>query len=231
MQSRKQVQETVEREAAKPVGLYPLQTSRVLPPSAAGKGAPEDGESSVSPICAAMIFTNFAWRLPLHSLSPSQNFRSTNISRLVVVVAFPNYPSISILTHIASVSSSSSSSSLSSLQFFFYGLFVCNFYLYGVIGFFCFFFFPSCRTSESRLSFWCLVLSFVGWGSKAFRVCFCFPFFISWVVFVGLGFGVGGKMIPCLACMGLGFMELEENGVGWEGGGFREVKRGFVQQQ
>jgi hypothetical protein len=31
--------------------------------------------------------------------------------------------------------------------------------------------------------------------------------------------------------MGLGFMELEENGVGWEGGDFRELKRGFVQQQ
>ncbi len=60
-------------------------------------------------------------------------------------------------------------------------------------------------------------------------MCFCFPFFISWVVFVGLGFG-GGR-IPCLACMGLGFMELEENGVGWEGGDFRELKRGFVQQQ
>jgi hypothetical protein len=31
--------------------------------------------------------------------------------------------------------------------------------------------------------------------------------------------------------MGLGFMVLEENGFGWEGGGFRELKRGFVQQQ
>jgi hypothetical protein len=31
--------------------------------------------------------------------------------------------------------------------------------------------------------------------------------------------------------MGLGFMELEENGVGWDGGGFRELKRGFAQQQ
>jgi len=60
--------------------------------------------------------------------------------------------------------------------------------------------------------------------------------FVSHFSFLGsslLGWvlGWGGKRIPCLACMGLGFMELEENGVGWEGGGFRELKRGFVQQQ
>ncbi len=58
-------------------------------------------------------------------------------------------------------------------------------------------------------------------------MCFCFPFFISWIVFVGLGFGVGGEGKDSL----LGMHGFGIYGVGWEGGGFRELKRGFVQQQ
>jgi hypothetical protein len=90
MQSRKQVQETVEREAAKPVGLYPLQTSRVLPPSAAGKGAPEDGESSVSPICAAMIYSPTSHGDFLFTLSPPRRIFAAQISLVLLLLSrFP----------------------------------------------------------------------------------------------------------------------------------------------
>ncbi len=71
----------------------------------------------------------------------------------------------------------------------------------------------------------------MGWGSKAFRVCFCFPFFISWVVFVGLCFEVGGEKDSLLGMHGFGIYGVGRKWSWVGGGGFRELKRGFVQQQ